>query len=302
MQVKDSLMEDATSPDDNRHTAVKKTPWARIIAGICILTCFAGFGAFSYKEQQQRIALEAQIEEEQMRHAEEAYQLGIQLHSQEKYKDAADAFNIAKEKGVGYAELYYEICQAHVYYETQNYSSVIHRMQSLTKKTDIPRELLQEAKLLIQEAERAQKEYEQEQHRRFLENLKKSVPYVGMSEDYIAKTSLGSPTLKGHNRQVRNGAQLLANLYDYYNRNGEVIYSIRCIEGKVTEVWDWRDTPHKPTSIGNTNKSTSSSEKKSKDPYHASSFAHPDDFYEWYYDDFWDYEEAEEYWEKHHEK
>ena len=123
-----------------------------------------------------------------------------------------------------------------------------------------------------------------------------------MSEEYIAKTSLGTPSLIGHNRQVKNGDQLLANLYDYYNRNGEVIYSVRCVEGKITEIWDKRDNPVKPRNTNTTNKSSSSSEKKNKDPYHASSFAHPDDFYEWYYDDFWDYEDAEDYWEKHHNK
>lgn len=39
---------------------------------------------------------------------------------------------------------------------------------------------------------------------------------------------------------------------------------------------------------------------KSDDPYHAGDYAHPDDFYYDYYDDFWDYEDAEEYWEQHH--
>ena len=28
-------------------------------------------------------------------------------------------------------------------------------------------------------------------------------------------------------------------------------------------------------------------------------FVHPEDFYDWYYDDFWDYEEAEEYYYSH---
>ena len=50
------------------------------------------------------------------------------------------------------------------------------------------------------------------------------------------------------------------------------------------------------TSSGNKN-SSSSSEKT--DPYDAKSYAHPDDFYYDYYDDFVDYEEAEDYWEEH---
>lgn len=39
---------------------------------------------------------------------------------------------------------------------------------------------------------------------------------------------------------------------------------------------------------------------KKSDPYHASDYSHPDDFYYDYYDDFWDYEDAEDYWERHH--
>lgn len=35
------------------------------------------------------------------------------------------------------------------------------------------------------------------------------------------------------------------------------------------------------------------------DPYDAKDYAHPDDFYYDYYDDFWDYEDAEDYWEEH---
>ena len=37
----------------------------------------------------------------------------------------------------------------------------------------------------------------------------------------------------------------------------------------------------------------------SSDPFHASDYAHPEDFYDWYKDDFWDYEDAEDYWEEH---
>ena len=46
-------------------------------------------------------------------------------------------------------------------------------------------------------------------------------------------------------------------------------------------------------------KKSSSSSKKSTDPYHANDYTHPDDFYDWYEDDFWDYEDAEDYWEEY---
>ena len=38
---------------------------------------------------------------------------------------------------------------------------------------------------------------------------------------------------------------------------------------------------------------------QTSDPYHAGDYAHPEDFYYDYYDDFWDYEDAEEYWERY---
>ena len=48
------------------------------------------------------------------------------------------------------------------------------------------------------------------------------------------------------------------------------------------------------------NRKISSNKKSSSDPYQAKDYAHPDDFYYDYRDDFWDYEDAEDYWEKHH--
>ncbi len=59
---------------------------------------------------------------------------------------------------------------------------------------------------------------------------------------------------------------------------------------------------NRPTSVPGsiprpTQKSSSSSNKS--DPYDAKSYAHPDDFYYDYREDFWDYEDAEDYWEKY---
>lgn len=44
---------------------------------------------------------------------------------------------------------------------------------------------------------------------------------------------------------------------------------------------------------------TTQKPEKDADPYDAKDYVHPDDFYYDYYDDFWDYEDAEEYWEEH---
>ncbi len=42
-----------------------------------------------------------------------------------------------------------------------------------------------------------------------------------------------------------------------------------------------------------------STKPRTDDPYHASDYYHADDFYYDYYDDFWDYEDAEDYWKEH---
>lgn len=47
--------------------------------------------------------------------------------------------------------------------------------------------------------------------------------------------------------------------------------------------------------------SGSKSKSSSSDPYDAKSYAHPEDLYYDYPDDFWDYEDAENYWNEHKE-
>ena len=66
------------------------------------------------------------------------------------------------------------------------------------------------------------------------------------------------------------------------------------------------DTPKssdtkKASSTSSSKSSSSKKSTKNDDPYDAKSYAHPDDFYYDYPDDFWDYEDAEEYWEDHND-
>ena len=44
----------------------------------------------------------------------------------------------------------------------------------------------------------------------------------------------------------------------------------------------------------------SSSSKKKEDPYNVNEYSDPEDFYYDNYDDFWEYEEAEDYYNEHH--
>ncbi len=122
-------------------------------------------------------------------------------------------------------------------------------------------------------------------------------PYVGMSEAYIRKTSLGEPAPEvRHNYQVKNGQQYLTNLYDFTDEYGNVLLTARCAWGEVIQVWEgdecWPRTVHSGSG-GGTHRSSSDN-----DPYNAGDYANAEDFYDFNYDDFIDYDEAEEYWEE----
>lgn len=120
------------------------------------------------------------------------------------------------------------------------------------------------------------------------------LPYVGMPESRINSTILGKPSdVIRHNTEIKNGNCYVANLYDF-NRNGKVIYTVRCVDGYVTETWDNRDSPasvpayHAPT-------------PSDDDPYDAASYSNEEDFYDDHYDDFFDFYDAEQYWRDHQE-
>lgn len=119
---------------------------------------------------------------------------------------------------------------------------------------------------------------------------RRGVPYVGMDEDWIDITSLGTHDKLRHNDEMKNGEVYQANLYDFKNRDGAVIFTARCLFGQVIAVWDYRDDPQEPYSY---------KPAYDPDPYDAKDYSHPDDFYYDHYDDFWDYEDAEDYYYEH---
>lgn len=129
-------------------------------------------------------------------------------------------------------------------------------------------------------------------------NLETASPYEGMSENDISNTSLGSPSANiRHNNECIGGEQYQANLYDFME-DGYVIFTARCVQGKVIQVWDNRDKPHLPygsSSGSNSHKDSSKTDKS--DPYDVYDYSDPEDFYYDNYDDFFDYEDAEDYWD-----
>ena len=137
-------------------------------------------------------------------------------------------------------------------------------------------------------------------------------PFVGMPETRIGDSALGRPSSYiGHNKGSWHGFYTTANLY-YFFRDGEPgrIFIARCMGGEVTEVFDYRDdpwviaddparpgrkaSPQQAPSSGS--KSGSKSGGKKYDTPDTSGFADAEDFYEFYRDDFYDLEDAEDYY------
>lgn len=121
------------------------------------------------------------------------------------------------------------------------------------------------------------------------------VPYVGMFESDIKNTSLGAPSDDvRHNYECINGEQYLANLYDF--KSGyKKIFTARCVNGRVTEVWDYRNNPIVPYTP-----KKSTQKKNHSDPYDVNDYSNEEDFYDDHYDDFFDYYDAEDYYNEHH--
>lgn len=252
---------------------------------------------FSKVQEDRRQEVEAQA----VRQAEEMYIQGLSQFSKGDYKAAYKSFNIAREKNVEESKAYYFYSVGMDYAASKNYDNAESSIRRGTNAA-ISTKTVQLGKQLLRQVQTERKAYDEQQEKEYLQSLSESLPYVGMSEKFINNTALGKPSSTvRHNREMINGQSLVANLYDY-TRNGYVIFTARCINGEVYQVFDHRSDPYKQSSGSSSSSSSkkSSSSTKKSDLFHASDYAHPDDFYYDNYDDFWDYEDAEDYWEAHH--
>lgn len=141
---------------------------------------------------------------------------------------------------------------------------------------------------------------EKEEQEEFENRIVNGVPFVGMPESRIGDTTLGRPDPKiRHNTEIMKGKAYRANLYDF-RVNGHRIYSARCINGKVTQVWDERDKdtskPYVPITYSYTPKEEKT--KRRSDLYDVYDYDDPEDFYYDHEDEFEDYEDAEDYFEE----
>ena len=83
---------------------------------------------------------------------------------------------------------------------------------------------------------------------------------------------------------------------------GEKTYSYSSIGSRTaTQSKRTTETTKKQSSASSSgiSKKSSTTKRDSRDEFDADEYAHPDDFYYDHYDDFVDFEEAEDYWEDH---
>ncbi len=248
------------------------------IAVICILICAIAGPIIAIKENEKNAL-------------ENTYNTALQQIDDGAYQEAYSTLRSIQAEEYKDTESLMDLCQAHIYYKNENAFAAMVYMNGtefnfLTaeqqRKID---EFNKELQILYnkQRREREAREKAQAEERR-----KNSVPFVGMAESRIGNTSLGAPAATvRHNSEIRHNTLCHFNLYDWY-RNGQMIFSVRCLDGTVTEVWDYRDnpiTPYKPKS----------GSKKVYDYPDYDDYLDAEDLYDWYYDDFYDYEEAEEY-------
>ena len=224
------------------------------------------------------------------------YEKAINEISNADYISAIITLRSIEEEKYRDTESWITYCKAHILYDEGKIDTAHWLADSLDFKYQTA-EQQEETDVFISKIEQKYDGYletkKAEEKKAYEAKIRTGVPFVGMSEQDIAKTSLGTPSPDvRHNNECINGEQYTANLYDFYN-GSYIVFTARCVQGKVTEVWDYRDDPV-PTS--SKSKKLESSTKKQSDPYNASDYSDPEDFYYDNEDDFWDYEEAEDYY------
>ncbi len=231
---------------------------------------------------------------------QKAYNTAIELISIEDYDGALEMLESIDDKDYEDTYTLIKLCRAVNYLEEEDYPSA-YLCAIFCKYRNFSDNLQEQIDAVIEEIETefsAYCERMEEEETTQETQLQIEVPYVGMLESYISKTSLGAPSSTvRHNNEMISGQVYTANLYDFYDGD-TLIFTARCVQGKVTQVWDKRDNLTNSTTSGSTKK-YSSTTTSDNDPYNADSYSHPDDFYYDHYDDFYDYEEAEAYWEAH---
>ena len=232
------------------------------------------------------------------------YDSAFRLMEEGQYSEALELFNALGK--YNNAEVYSDYCSARLYAAEQRYSMAGMYLARLKYIYKLPYDYLAGYEDFVREVEEQQEIARQEakkaEEQRYKEQVRTGIPFVGMYESDIGKTTLGKPNgTPFHNYEMENGKPVEATVYEWI-KDGYVVYSARCLYGTVEQVWDYRTKPWKKAKSSSTSiskSSSSSTKKKEKDPLDVESYRNPEDFYDDNYYDFFDYEEAAEYYYEH---
>ena len=261
------------------------------------LICLAAFcimliGIVIHTEQSAR----SRIEKESVYGAAEV------LMAQERYEEAMNILEDLKDPNYKSADALWEICRAHLLYDEDHIGDAWSSMTLLRRyhNTSYLSSNQQEALRTFQNKLKSElPDYYARQSRleqeREMQAIRSGIPYVGMLEQYINDTSLGPPSSEvRHNYECIGGEQFLANLYDFKDGNA-TIFTARCVQGRVVQVWDSRDNPTSRPAYH----PSSSNHSDAEDRYHIDRYRNAEDFYYDNYNDFIDYYAAEDYFNEH---
>ncbi len=242
------------------------------------------------------------------------YSAAEELIEQRRYRQALERLDSLEDGGYKSARALRDYCMAHLDYAQGDVEKAYHEMiwvddyiynhsylsdAQLEETRAFRKQLKNEAidyrvEQLAREEEEAAREREEARVR-----LRGRVPYMGMSEDYIDLTSLGSPDPFVHQDfETIRGEQLEVNQYTFSN-DRRVIFEATCARGRVIRVSDFRGSAALPYRAPAPSKPKADSAEE--DPFQARDFMDTEDFYDEYYDDFYDFEDAECYFYEHQE-
>ena len=227
----------------------------------------------------------------------ELYEQAVALYDGGSYDEAKELFYDVPDRDFRDTESYIALCRARIAYDNGNIDYA-YRLMRFTRFNNLSREQHDAFGEFMAALNAGYEVYLKEKviadKRAYRDRITNGVPYIGMPESEIRNTSLGAPSGNvRHNTEMKNGQPHSANIYDF-KRDKATIFTARCVDGYVINVWDHRDNPVVPY---RPEKSTKSYDD---DPFNVHDYIHPDDFYYDHYDDFVDYEDAEDYYNEHH--
>ena len=226
------------------------------------------------------------------------YSAAVALYENGAYNEAEEQFKAIEEKNYKDTSAYISLCRAKTSCEQGFYVSAYYELKKAVFKNP-SQEQSHEVKVFQNDLKRKYDAYLYEQkkaeEKAFREKIRNGVPFVDMPESEIRNTSLGAPSQDvRHEYEIIGGQRYEAKVYEF-RKDNKLIFTARCVKGKVTKVHDYRKT----SSNSYTYHYSSGSNSSKDDPYNAKGYSNAEDFYDDNYDDFFDYYDAEDYYNEH---